>query len=495
MRNKWLMSLLIMILALPFFSGAAFAEETVVYEDGEYPITAKALNADTGKRSGAAGFINEDVTLKVQDGEATLTLTMPHNDIAEVTGLQIEGNEPIAEKADKTAKYMEFKLANVTSELNARVQYVITSMPGEHDHAVKFSLEGLNNIPATEEVQPEEPVEPEAPVEGPTEEEVTEEDTVEPEAPVEEPTEEEIVEEPAVEEEQPVENVDPSLVPDEAFTLNFVSESPAVNRQFLNPVALLYKNGEAYIQINGTGGQYFKSLSINGEEVTWGEINEDGTFTVQFKVDGSLSTVLDMGMVISAGPREMTHLLDFTFDESTQVAADVANYTLLVENNDVEVPSEEPTQEENNKPEEQAEENIKTATPEKNPLTPDKAYEIDFVIKHETEDKPSSANSFFKGPAILLEKDGERYIQITVTGKEYIDWLKNKFGEMVVVKEDENSIVYQFKLDSALSEVILLEMQITVPGFYDGKVHEARLFLDESSYERSRCKRVSSSRF
>ena len=50
--------------------------------------------------------------------------------------------------------------------------------------------------------------------------------------------------------------------------------------------------------------------------------------------------------------------------------------------------------------------------------------------------------SFFKGPAILLEKDGERYIQITVTGKQYIESLKNKFGEMVVVKEDVTILLF-----------------------------------------------------
>src|SRR5699024_9647565 len=60
--------------------------------------------------------------------------------------------------------------------------------------------------------------------------------------------------------------------------------------------------------------------------------------------------------------------------------------------------------------------NNKSETPkESNQLTPDKAYEIDYIVKHETEDKASAADNFFQKPAVLLEKDGVKYIQLTVT--------------------------------------------------------------------------------
>ncbi|AOV06946.1 NEAT domain-containing protein [Sporosarcina ureilytica] len=470
MRNKWLMSLLIAILALPFFSGAVFAEETKQFADGEHKITAKALNADTGEPSGAAGFINEAATLTIKNGEATLTITVPHNPMAEITGLQIEGINPTVTKG-ANATYMAFKLANVKSELNATVSYEVPSLNMVHDNLpLKFALVGLDTIPTVEEVKPEEPTEPEVPVE--------------------EPTEEEPVEEPA-KPETPVENMNPALVPDKAYTINFVSESRSVNGQFNNPAAVLHKNGETFIQMTGTGGQFIKSLTINGEEVTWGQKNDDGTFTFQFKVNGSLSTVLDFGMVIDARGTEMTHVVDLTFDESTKADADAASYSLLAVNQEVEVPSEDEEQadkEDSNKSEEQEESadknenNKETETPAKDPLAPDKAYEIDFVFKHETEDKASAADNFFVKPAILLEKDGERYIQITVTGSEYIESLKNKFGEFVVVKTNaDGSVVYQFKLDGSISDAMLIDMVITVPGFYESQTHKARLFLDESS--------------
>ena len=493
MRNKWILSLIITILALPFLSSEVFAEENVVYEDGDYKITAKAVNAETGERSGAAGFIKEEAALIIQDGEATLTITVPHHEMAEITGLQIEGNEPEVTE-DGTAAYMAFKLAGLKSELNAQVQYEVPTMDMKHDVPFKFILEGLDNIPVVEDepVEPEEkPTEPEEPVEsdGPSE-------PIEPEAPVENDSDE-------------IENTNPALTPDEAYHINFVSESGAVNRQFNNPAALLYKDGETYIQMTGTGGQFIESLTINGKEVTWGEKNPDGTFTFQFKVLGSLSDVLDFGMVINAGPHgKMEHLVDLSFDESTQTASDNTEYTLMPESNDTEEnnDSEEPADEKdpadteapadkeesnNNKqedkedPEDKKDENKEEPQkPDaKDQLVPDKAYEIDFEIKHETEDKISAADSFFKGPAILLEKDGETYIQLTVTGKQYIESLKNKFGELVVVKEDGDTIVYQFKLDGKISDVILLDMIITVPGIYEGQNHKARLFLDESSME------------
>lgn len=480
MRNKWIFTLLVAILALPIFSGAVLAEEAVVYEDGEYGVIAKAINAETGEKSGAAGFLKEEAALTIKDGKATLTITVPHNEMAEITGLQVEGKEPAVTEGDD-ADYLAFSLIELKKELNAQVQYEVPSIGLVHDVPFKFVLEGLDQIPVVEDAtEPEEePAKPEEPIE-----------PSEPEQPGDNDKQE---------------NVDSALIPDEVYHINFISESNAVNRQFNNPAALLYKDGEKYIQITGTGGQYIESLTINGTEVTWGTKNSDGTFTIQFKVGDSLSAKLDFGMVINAGPTKMEHLVDLSFDESTKKAVETNDHTLLPVNNESEEdnngedpaegeePSkgEKPTDKEDdaNKPEDKKDpvdkdngDKTKPEAPEKkNQLVPDKAYEVDFVIKHETEDKPSAADSFFKGPALLLQKDGEWYLQITVTGKQFIDSLKNKFGEMVVVKENGDSIVYQFKLDGRISDIILLDMIITVPGVYEGQHHKARLFLDESS--------------
>jgi len=662
MRKKWILPIVMALFTLPFFSGAVFAEEKVVYVDGEYPITAKAINADTGGKSGAAGFLEEDATLNIVDGEAKLTITVLHNEMAEISGLQIEGVQPEV-KQGEAEKYLTFKLATLKKELNAQVQYVVPMAGIDHDVPLKFVLEGIDKIPVVveEPVKPEEkpaePAKPTKPEEKPAEptkpakpEEKPAEPTkpTKPTKPEEKPTEpvkpsapkaidltdgfytingsflhleeekassmarylgssmflevvngkveltvtvsedetvtllkvdgknavkskvdgkkrydtyeldslatvlngyaeyqapmgngkmhygkadfrisladesivkteasakpgyEKEVEVPAKPEtpaqpekpskpEQPVKNdgdkdknKNSAQTPDKAYNINFVSKSGSVNNQFNNPAVLLYKNGEKYIQMTGTGGQYIESLTINGTEVTWGKKNADGTFTFEFKVEGSLSDVLNFGMRINTGFSIMEHEdIDLSFDESTQKAANIKDYTLLTVIND---PKEEgkvpPKAEKPSKGEEvvnkekPADKDPKTQnTPaKKDQLVPDKAYKIGFVIKHETEDKPSAADSFFKGPAILLYKNGEKYIQVTVTNSQFIDSLTTKHGDMVLVKDNgDGSMVVQFKVDGKISDVIDLNMIITVPGVYEGAKHIARLFLDESS--------------
>src|SRR5690625_4571168 len=144
--RKWMLALLIAIFALPFFSSAVLAE-TVEYEikDGEYDVTAKAINKDTGEKSGAAPFINENAMLSIQDGEIELTLTIPHHDLAEINGLQIEDIEPKVEENDN-AMYKTYKLNSLKSELDAQVQYEVPSIDMNHDVPFKFVLEGLDKI-------------------------------------------------------------------------------------------------------------------------------------------------------------------------------------------------------------------------------------------------------------------------------------------------------------------------------------------------------------
>lgn len=466
MRNKWLMSLFIVILALPFFNSATFAEETQQFADGKYDINYTVKHATEDKTSAADNFFTKPAQLIVENGKQTIQLQLTGSEM--IKSLKVAGVEVTVISEDSDTKVVSFAAAGDLSE--AVKMEIHVEVPGMYDttHIARAFFD-VSGVPVKEEVVEE--VQPEEPAES--------------EEPVEEPTEEEPEEEPA-KPETPVENTNP-LVPDEAYTLNFVSESPSVQRQFLNPVALLYKDGEAYIQIDGTSGQFIESLTINGKEVTWGKKNEDGTFTVQFKVDDtSLSTVLDFGMDINAGGREMSHLVDLAFDESTKVEADVADFTLLTDNNKPEEPSEKPDQEDSKKPEDQEgavdKGENKEETPVKNPLAPDKAFEINFEFKHETEDKTSAADNFFVKPAILLEKDGERYLQITVTGSEYIDAMKNKFGDFIVVRKNaDGSVVYQFKLDGKITDAMLVDMVISVPGVYENQAHKARLFLDESS--------------
>src|SRR5699024_4301035 len=120
-------------------------------------------------------------------------------------------------------------------------------------------------------------------------------------------------------------------------------------------------------------------------------------------------------------------------------------------------------------------------------LTPDKVYEIDYVIKQEDGSKVSISNDFFKKPAFLLEKDGKTYLQLTIENGDMIKNLSNKYGEALVVKKNKDgSVVVQLRVDNNLANM-LLDMHIIVPsgaipGFpgYDEK-HGAILVFDKSS--------------
>lgn len=443
--------------------------------DGYYTVNASYLRDDNDNQSAMGRHLGDELFLSIKEGKAELTISI--NDDNTVTLLKLNGKNALEKKGDGKKRHETFKLDSLQYLYNAYVEYQAPMCNekmhyGQSGFRIQLDETSITETVASNkpgfgipDVDPLEPVEPEEPTKS----------------------------EPPVENDgDKVENKNSALVPDQAYEINYVSESASVNRQFINPAVLLIKDGVKYIQINGTGGQFIESLSINGKEVTWGTKNADGTFTIQFKVEGSLSEVLDFGMIINARGTIMPHTVDLSFDESTQEAVDIKDYTLLPIDNDSQDDNknEEPTKDEkanekDNPVANDKEENGKPKTPKKkDQLTPDKAYKIGFVIKHETEDRPSSADSFFKGPAILLEKDGERYIQITVTGSEYINSLKTKHGDVVVVKDNgDGSIVVQFKVDGKISDVIELDMMITVPGVYENQKHKARLFLDESSME------------
>src|SRR5699024_539161 len=162
MRKSFIicLTLVLTFFTMPFGGMKAMADGKAFddIEDGDYEITAKALHADKDEASGAAGFIEEDAILSIQDGEVELTITIPHNDMAEIEGLQIEGNAPITQ--DEGTGNWTYKLDTLKPELVSQVQYAVPSIGMEHDVPFRFMLEGLDELPVKEE-EPETPEEPE----------------------------------------------------------------------------------------------------------------------------------------------------------------------------------------------------------------------------------------------------------------------------------------------------------------------------------------------
>ena len=448
MKKKWFLTFLITILALPIFASNVFAETEVVYEDGTYDVPLVAKFGET-----VFDQFSETAKVKIEDGNQYIQFGhIQTNIILEVTIPNGEVEIITEDEENKTREVGFNYMGNLTEPVPFSINMVYGKTHNMHAHL------DMSNVPVVAPVE----TEPEP-----------EEETAEPE--VEEPVEEEeVIEE---DENKPGKNfIEFVNGADEEYSINFVSESRAVNGQFNNPTKLLYKDGKKYIQMSGTGGQFIEWLAINGTEVGWGEQNDDGSFIVQFELVGNLSDQLDFGMLINAGGREMEHEVDLTFDENTKqpIVEDKEKVDEVEEVEEVE--EETDVKEEVEVPEAIGE------------LVPDKASQIDYTILQDVVDAPSAADFFFEKPAILLEKDGERYIQITTTegSGDFIKSLRAKLGdkyhEMVIVeKTNDGRTIFQFKVEGNLSDVILLDMIIDVAGIYNNQYHEARLILDPNS--------------
>src|SRR5699024_5348075 len=110
------------------------------------------------------------------------------------------------------------------------------------------------------------------------------------------------IKEKSEEEEEPTEAPDERVVgklltedeADAVYELNYETDSKATAGQLQNPVKLLEKNNKKYIQlqVNERGAPLFRSLQIEGKEVTWNSITE-GPYTIQFELPGKLEDTLN----------------------------------------------------------------------------------------------------------------------------------------------------------------------------------------------------------
>ncbi|WP_164219979.1 NEAT domain-containing protein [Virgibacillus sp. YIM 98842] len=233
-----------------------------------------------------------------------------------------------------------------------------------------------------------------------------------------------------------------------------MTDSDATNNYFENPVTLFTKDGQKYIQMNGIGGQFIKSLTINGEEVKWGAIKSDGTFAIQFELEGALSDELDFGMVIAPpipGMGEQTFHVSLSFAEE-----------LMGSEPDEDEDSTPGNPDETDSSDGSDDDRDTEVIDDKHPaLIPEKAFTINYDILKE-DGTESISNDLFEKPALLLEKDNSKYVQITINNGHMVRDLSNKYGDALLVKENtDGSITVQFKVDNDLSDM-LLSMRIVV---------------------------------
>src|SRR5699024_11793709 len=103
---KWTTAFIITVFAIWAFNSNSFAESSnKTYVDGEYDVTANALEAKKDTPSVAADYINEDAKVTVKDGELELTVTVPKNDQFELYEMYKNGEEQIKTEDDDNIYY------------------------------------------------------------------------------------------------------------------------------------------------------------------------------------------------------------------------------------------------------------------------------------------------------------------------------------------------------------------------------------------------------
>lgn len=482
-----LLILIITFFTLPFSGNTVLADSKDVNDmkDGTYDITIKAINKDTGEPSGAASFINEQALLSINNAEAELTITIPNNDMAEIKGLQIEGQEPQI-KEDKDAKQMIYKLTTLNSNLDAQVQYEVPSLGMEHDIGFQFTLEGLDNLPVKEEEETDES--DNKPEQGEVDEEEKDDNSNSDET--KEPEED-------VDEDDSVITLDNGFYTIDVSYLKVEEDSQSAMASYLDSsVSLEVKEGKVYTTFLINDDEAVTKLQVKGnnavEQVIDGKQRQE---TFEFnQLDSILNAYVEYQAPYQGSTFKGNADFRVAFDADSLVKVEGPSKpdsnTDQKPDKDSDKTNEKPGPNQNNDVDKtnnngSKKESAKTS----NQLIPDKAYQIDYTIMHEDGNKPSVSDEFFEKPALLLEKDGKKYLQMKISNGDMIKKLSNKYGNVVLVEENEDgSIVVQLQVNNDLSNMDL-DLHVVVPagaipGFpgYD-EAHKAILVFDKDSME------------
>ncbi|MBU5467578.1 NEAT domain-containing protein [Virgibacillus sp. MSJ-26] len=483
-----LLTLTIAFFTLPFSGNMVLADGKNIddIEDGDYGITAKAMHEDKDEASGAAGFINEEAVLSIKDGKAQLTITVPKTDGAEITGLQVEGQEPVVNEG-QDAKDMTYELTNLKSELNAQVQYEVPSIGLDHDVPFRFILEGLDDLPVKEE----EATEPED-----DDTDGVEEDNDKGNNDSEEGTEPE--EEPEQDSDDSVIKLDKGYYTIDTSYLRDDNDDKSSMASYLeSPVFLEVKDGKVLATITISEDETVTKMQVEGKnavnKVVDGKKRHE-TFELD-QLDSIINAYVEYQAPFQGDVFKGNAEFRISFDKDSVEKSKKSLKPGIDAEQDADKDSDKnkdgdkSDEKDNGKQESDQNKDNKGTKQEKksDQLVPDKAYEINYTIMHEDGNKPSISDEFFKKPAKLFEKDGKTYLQMTIMNGDMISELSNKYGNAVIVeKNDDGSIVVQLRVNDNLSDM-LLDMHVKVPagaipGFpgYD-EDHAAILVFDKDS--------------
>lgn len=519
--KKWFISLLAVLLALPMFGSAVFAEEE---NDNSKGFEVKIDSFDLDGFGSFVSFFSKPAILTVENGE--IYLEFSHSGIDHLVSVDTLNGVVVEILNEDNENDLRTYKVRVDDNLDGSFEFTSTLRysPVPYSGTMTLDKEGVENF--------KEAINGEQPGSG-TDENGGDGETTEPgtnENGGDEQTTEPGTDENGIDEEKSDSGIDENGTEEETSNSGTDEESsdPGTDEngtedkvesdQKLRLNDGYYTIGASYLHseqerpsamASYLGESIFLSINDGKAEVTFTSYVRDNGLVTSMKVNGlePIESKIDGD----------THYYTFAIDDlSTLLNGFVeyeAHYLGMVMNSSANfriVLNEESLQQadQSDKPgfevKEEVDKEEKTANNDKTdrdtnksdkieiPTEADKVTTVNFTFYHEKENKRSAADGFFKNPAVIIEKNGEKYLQITSTNPEFINSLIAKFGdlrlEMKKIKENEDgSAIYELKLPSnyKLYDTILFDMVITVPFLpgYDNKEFEARLVFDESTVQ------------
>jgi|SRR5690625_128259 len=493
-----LLTLTIAFFTLPFSGNTVLADSNKLLDDGNYKIdyTVQHDNVDVDK------FFKKPAILKVEDGSQYVQLTHTAADYIKSVSVQNEDVKVINE--DEKERTVEFNVSDLSKSMVVSLEMVYGMT---HDTTLTFNLDSLKNEDGAQ--QDENSAEENGNVEDSdlNEEPKDEEET-------KDENENEIDSEDVANSEKEVENdkesgtheSDEATKPEQeanatAIDVSYIkddSEETSSMASYLeSPIYLEVKNGKILATITINDDETVTKLQVEGKDAIE-KVVEGNKRHETFELD-NLSSILNAYVEYQApfqgsvfkGDADFRISLDKDALADFKAANNLGDSDEGNTDKDSDKTKDEPKSDKkdnNDKKGTDKKDNKGTKQEKKSDqLVPDKAYEINYTIMHEDGNKPSISDEFFKKPAKLFEKDGKTYLQMTIMNGDMISELSNKYGNAVdVEKNDDGSIVVQFRVNSDLSDM-LLDMHVKVPagaipGFpgYD-EDHAAILVFDKDS--------------
>jgi len=452
---KWIVSLLITVFALSMMGGVVFAEEDGAFKDGVYKIDYTVNYEGEDSPVDVDGYFEKPATLTVEDGKQSIQLKYTATNFINELIVPNAEVEIIDEDKEKNTRVLSIKTeADLTEpmEMGLKMFYGQT-----HDVITEFDVSG---VPIKEETEDE--------------------------SDKENPITEGIVKEEGF-----------YTIPFDA--LHEEENKPSTMANYMADTAFVsVQDGKVYLTL-AFADETITNLTVNGNDSNGDTKVKGHTRYETFELD-SLPSVLDGVHVEYQAPTkngvhkgQADFRISFAEDSVTEATEDDRYAAAYVK---VERPGNNNEGNDNNSSDEKQTNQNEGTDEEDNQhskdidnqsaLIPDEAFEYDYIVKHETEDRVSAADNFFVKPATVLYKDGEKYIQLTITDWEYVKSLSYAGNEVHVVEvKDDGSAVVQFKVDEDLADAIMLDMHITVPEEVAGMPydmnHSARLILDLDS--------------